>query len=594
MQLQVSQPQHPESEGSRLAEELERLQQDLMNAQQKIDDLQTNAAVAASINSSTADDSSKTVAEQISEQVGAIKQDLDLRHAERVQQAEDQYKQRADRMKNMLTKRLTDGKEQIRQSLEAEHTEALETLKKEHQEEIQSLNARHAEELDRVKKEEEVRLEQEKHIGLTGGTATSASEGGALNTTNQHQHLEAPVSEWNLSEGQLRELARINPVMQGILRNNISTQTKKVKEEQERLAEEKLKEAISKSEKEKEQAVAMEAQRQKVKLSMAEGKARMLAAKTDIVQKAATDTPQRSVSEVWEVAKVAKPAPISTLQPAAQPVQAASTAPAVTPFNSTSGPPSGTDGLAETGVPSQPNSTQPLGNPSPTSTVVRTSHQLPESPASGPTAQAQPQEQSATQTAAPSGPVQAASSSADNLQQQPSANQKQETSLLPPKPPQGQPMLNSGTGPGALQGIMAQSQSMLPRAPSGAGRGGRGGRGANASSNFQIHTSGLPSAQQEQGQSPRGQQSGRSRTGGRGRGSGRGAANTSPNTQFNTQLPGPGQGQQNRGNRGNLNAAARQFIPGSNKRPREGSVEMNEEVSEGSSGKRPRGGGRGS
>ena len=60
--------------------------------------------------------------------------------------------------------------------------------------------------------------------------------------------------------------------------------------------------------------VALAEKRSSVKLNMAENRARTAGAKLEIVKQAATETPQKPVVEVWEVAKDAKAAPI-TAQP---------------------------------------------------------------------------------------------------------------------------------------------------------------------------------------------------------------------------------------------------------------------------------------
>lgn len=566
--------QRPDQEESGRHEEIEKLHEDLRKAQQEINDLRTDAAVTASIRGASTDDDSKTIAEQVSEQVGAIRHDLDLRHAERVQLAEFQFQQRADRMKTQLTKRLTDGKDQIRQSLEAEHNEALNALKNEHQEEIKNLKARHEEELHQLKTEGALRLTEEKQKWLASNPPTSSQPQDSV--SNGQTLPEGSVSEWKISEVQLRELARTNPIMQGILRSNISTQTKKVREEQERLMEEKLREAVAKAEKEKEQAVAMEAQRQKVKLSMAEGKARVLAAKTEVVQKAATETPQQPVSEVWELAKVAKPAPTLNPQPSGHQAQGSPASTSVIPPAPGSVTPTVARNISQAGPTSQP-SLPPASNDSP---VAQQMQQL-------------SSQMSFIDHALQSLASQPAASSVTvGMEQQAHTNPSRENQSVPSKLPQGHFAANTGTGPGALRTILGQGQSMLPRLPTGAGRAGRGG--------ITPPTAQLPvpvpqNTAQRQNQHQQNQGSERSRARGRGRGQGRGNHSNLPIDPIAAELFAQAQNQQILGNsNAALNASARQFVPGGGKRQREeGPGDMGSGGNRGSGGKRPRGGNAG-
>ncbi len=619
--MQSTRAQNSGLEDSEAAATLESLRQELSRAEQELGNLRTEAAVRAAVDNAPADDGSKTVAQQVHEQVDTIRTDLDQQHAERIQQAEDQFKQRAERMKTQLTKLLTERKDQIRQDLETEHKNALERLAAEHRAEIERLNAQHQQEMGQVKQEAESRFEQAKQQW--------AAESGAQTPNPNALDMAKPVEQWNVPEPQLRELVRISPVIQGILRSNISTLVKKTREELERTAEANMTEAIAKADKEKEQAVTMEAQRQKVKLSMAEGKVRTITAKIEVVQKAATETPQRPVGEVWEVAKVAKPGPVMA------PTAPAQASPAVQPTASTTQPnqvgataATPTRAAPQSTVPSQQQQTPqnpfaqvstPQSQPTPTGfppqapsqpfgsqNAVQTQQspqqaQPPQQPASfnpfagaaavPPTQSGLPRPISAGRpgdgsqlinTAAPSIPGVVEGAQQQHQQQPPTANTRGGSgSSLPRKPSQGQPGFGAGTGPGALRGLMGQGQggqSMLPRAP------GATGRGMN---NFgqQNQTSGGPQSpttspnqggpaqpQQQMQQSTRGQSIGRGRARGRGkRGGGGGGAGGEGGGQHSDQ---GGHSQQNMvetSGSGGLNASAKQFIPGSgnNKRQRD-------------------------
>ena len=61
-------------------------------------------------------------------------------------------------MKANLTKRLTEGKNQIRLSLAAEHEQALQALRIEHEKEVERLKIRHKDELEELQRNDESKL----------------------------------------------------------------------------------------------------------------------------------------------------------------------------------------------------------------------------------------------------------------------------------------------------------------------------------------------------------------------------------------------------------------------------------------------------
>ena len=564
-------------------EELERLRQELGQARQDIENLRTDAAVSIAISNVTAEDGSKSIAQQVVEQVDAIRLDLDRRHAERVQQAEDQYQQRTDKMRTQLSKRLTERKDLIKQEVEQEHRSEIDRLSAEHDEEIRSLNARHQEELSQLRQEAESRFEQEKER-----RAAEHSSAPATQEPNAHvQDLDVPVGDWQLSEGHLRELARINPIMQGILRSNISTQVKKVREEQERACDTRVGEATAKADKEKEQAVAMEAQRQKVKLSMAEGKVRTMTAKVDVVQQAASETPERPVAEVWETARVAKPAPVTATAAAGQVAGAKPAVPIPSQVDS-AGPTQGTTQQASQPPPSpfaslnaqqaqqaQPSPTTALAPPTLQTAIPSApqAHQNPfagsgipqllQGPLSG--LQSIPRQPSFT-------PGVLINPFAQNVQAGPQLGQQQGAQSLPPRPGQGQPGASFGTGPDGPRSMIGQGQSMLPRLPGIPGRGGFGVANPIPHMALPSPTTDQDPGQQQQQQQrypqqqqPQQHKQGGGRARGRGRsGSQRKDGSDSDSFQSFGQSHPPNQGLQGGDNpKGNLNASARQFIPAS-------------------------------
>jgi nucleoprotein TPR len=163
--------------------------------------------------------------------------------------------------------------------------------------------------------------------------------------------------------------------------------------------------------------VALFEKRTAAKMNMAQNQARIAAAKIQVVSKAATETPEKPVSEVWAVAKDAKPQPIAPAAP--KPVPSDSAQPASSP------------GVEQKSASVTENATQPQ-----------------------------------EETAAANIPVEklepAAISKAETVTT-PAEGQSHQASAIP-KPAQTQ---HGGTGPAALRSL----HSNLPRG----NRGGRGG-----------------------------------------------------------------------------------------------------------------------
>ncbi|KAI9678802.1 MAG: hypothetical protein M1817_005861 [Caeruleum heppii] len=569
-QLQSSQ-QAQESSGAAhtaLTVELQQVKGQLDDVQREADELRAKAAVAESIATAPADDRSKTIEEQVSEQITAIQSNL-----------EAIFQQRADKMRAALSKRLPEAREQTRAQLEAEHLLTIDRLRHEHEQEISSL--REAE--------------------------------GQIKTDAQAQDpAREPGPEWKPSDNWVKDLVANNAVVKAMVTRNITlrlnqereTLAQKVVQEQAALAEQRIVEVQQQCEKQKEKDVAMEVQRQRVKLSMAEGKARTLTARCEIVQQAATETPQRAVGEVWEIAKVAKAAPVAA--PAAaggnvprapeqgggppQPIGTGS--PQVPTANnvvaSNAGPRPTQPADISTRSPGQyrPPTQQSPAQASP-SAGLRQPAKRPsnanlqqnasqESSAAADMPRTMPEQQDALEQAVQPEETVAEAAPPQDSGSMPLAGQQQSTSQLPTKPPQSQQQHHAGTGPGALRSLLGQGQSAIPRG-GGPARGRGGGRGGPG------QTSQLPNA-------PLTQQSSLPRGGGRGRGQGRGG-----HAQHNHSQAGGGPTNQNSagsgGRGGNMNAGARQFVPGGQKRGRDEG--MDGAGDGGNAGKRPRGGGGG-
>lgn len=396
-----------------------------------------------------------------------------------------------------------------------------------------------------------------------------------------------------LTDAQARELVAKNETIRGIIRNNIRTQLARERERErqeaqnqapaagptaEAIAElerkfneekEALKKAYDEGTEEKvRSAVELADKKSLAKISMLDSRFRTAQAKLEVVQKAAAETPQKPVVEVWEVAKTARPAPQT---PAPKPAPQGGQAAAPTPTTGQQPTPAAVQSPAPAPAQAKP--------PSP---AAEASQATPAAPAQQPSeAASQPQENAQAQQQQQPAP---ASTNQNNQPPNPFGQikqQSQQPSSLPSKPPASTGVGNHphvGSGPSALRVL----QSGLPVAR---GRGGGGRGGAPQHNPFGPQPT-EQQQQQQQEQQPQAQERGSALPRPRGgRGHGRGG---NQNVQQGTNSP-QGQGQASPSNRGGLNASARQFIPQGNKRAREDGEAGGEGGASG--GKRIRGGG---
>ena len=522
--------------------QIQKLRNDLAQAQQDAESLRATATVNSSLANTSAEEGTKSVADQVAEHVEEVRIELERRHDERVKSNDENYQKRVEAMKTQLNRKLTEGRNQIRQNMSKEHEQAIQSLKVEHEQATEQLQRRHKDEIDELRRHGETSLSElratlEKE--LQHQAPINGVEAGKVEMQN-------PGSSWRPTEQEARSFVQSNDVVRGIVKQNIISQVNKQKDEllgrvraeHEKHLADQLASAQEKSNTAKEHAVMMEGKKTVLQINMANNKAKIAQFKLDIVQKAAQHTPQKAVKEVWDGLKDAKPpqaAPSQQIQqqPVARPLTSATPA-------TTFGQPTPVAMTAQA-VPSEQSrlniqhtsgiSPGLFGRPTPTQ----------------PSTQTQSPENQDQQNIKPSdGPLSSSSSTKTTTTTATTGNPFQRP--LPSGIPQRQPQ-NSSNQPNTGSALSAPRplQSGLPVA-----RGGAAARG-----------------------NPRG----------RGSSIGRGGSSIDISS---AQAQSQGRGSPNSTG---LNSSAKQFVP-SNKRPRE----ETQDGSQGGSGseKRIRGGGTGS
>ncbi|KAF4201326.1 hypothetical protein CNMCM8927_001698 [Aspergillus lentulus] len=445
---------------------------------------------------------------------------------------------------------------------EAKANERVEKLKETYNKKMAEVRAAHRQEVERLSANQQV-AQQEPGTPISKPEQTPA--------TPSHQEGDLP----ELTDVQARALVAKNETIQTIVRNNIrakvAKETEKLKQEcaelEKKFNEEKeaLKKAYEESTDEKvKSAVELSDKKTLVRISMLDTRLRTAQAKLDVIAKAAAETPQKPVVEVWEVAKTTKAPPVqaqgaksTSAAPSAPAAPTAAPAPAQV---ATVPPPSAVAAPTATAE----NQDQQAAAPAPAqqATAAPPTGSVPAEAQPQADAQVQQPQQEAgpAQKPAPNQPANAVAQSQN----------KQQPFSLPNKPPAG--------------GVLRALQSGLPVA-----RGGRGGaRGGSHQQNpFGPQPADQQQPQQQQAQTQQSQrgtglQRGRGGRGGAGRGGHQNVqAGNAPQGQ-NPSSPG--------GGRGGLNVQARQFVPQGSKRAREDGGETGNEAGA-SGGKRMRGGG---
>jgi nucleoprotein TPR len=197
-------------------------------------------------------------------------------------------KERSDRMKDALNKRLKESKE----ALEKEKAQMQEDFK--------------------------VKMEQERAI-IMAELQAAPPQNGVPATPSRAEHNAPPqtptvatpgggnIDLGNLSDAQTRDLLSTNPTVKAIVANNIKKrvdqEARKIREEAEAAVKAEYEQKIVSA---KEQATTLTEKKSALKLNMLDRQFKTGQAKLSIVETAAKETPQRPVGEVWAIAKDAK------------------------------------------------------------------------------------------------------------------------------------------------------------------------------------------------------------------------------------------------------------------------------------------------
>jgi nucleoprotein TPR len=330
------------------AQALEKLRHELATTQQEVEALRAEALAnaqgdSAMVNAEPAA-GEKSVSEQVSEEVEGLRAEMETQHQLSLKQVEEACEKKIQNMKAGLVRQLKDGREKMREELTAEIRQQLVS---EHEVEVQKLKDEQASTIEELKKGHQAELDRLSKEGSAAVQQAQAKEQGSVKIETASTEQSSSSGLPDLTDEQAMELLKTNTRLRAIFTNNVKKSTTKETEalnqkiaekdaEISRLTSElesaraaiaslaggssdapeantaeiaELKTKLETAQKEKEAAVkqAIESAEKKAKVQISQRD--IAQAKLAVVSKAATETPEKGVAEVWEIAKIAKPVP---------------------------------------------------------------------------------------------------------------------------------------------------------------------------------------------------------------------------------------------------------------------------------------------
>lgn len=300
--------------------DLERLRAELETAKQELNAARAAAAVADAQPTASAESAAPIISEEmLEERVAERRAELEAVYKEKETILDVKFDARSEKMKTQLNAKLQESRDRTNRQLEEQ--------KAAHMAEIEKLKA----------------------SVVQPSTPSQAGPAPAEQTVKAE---ESPADESksdptaNMTEKQVQALVASNPTILEMIKRNVQSKVKQAQENLKVEFEKKTAETQATFDQQKKEAVdaarVLEGKKSNVRISMTEKRVAGAQAKLDVIETAARDTPQRPVSEVWNIAKDAKPAvaaPGDTTQPKTaaipqqkqQPQQQSST-PATNPF----------------------------------------------------------------------------------------------------------------------------------------------------------------------------------------------------------------------------------------------------------------------
>lgn len=447
-------------------------------------------ATAPTPGSSSLSDEERAALEAKVVEAEARAAEFEAKAKELEEHADSIIKQRSEKMKTALNKKLAEAKEELAKQVQAEKDAVIQQQNGEterQKEELQKeFNLKLQQELAIIKAEHQTSGPPNGVQGVPPSTPAKPSNGQGPQTPTVGTPGLIDLSK--LGDAETRDLLMKNATVMNVIKTNVKNkvamETKKAREEVEAAIKTEYEQKINTA---REQAAALTEKKSALRINMLDRQFKTAQAKFSVVEVAAKETPQRPVVEVWNIAKDAKPvipAPAPVSAQAAPAAIQTTPAPAPAPAPAPSVPATAT-GKLETrpgDVPTAANREpdKSVSTPTPTSATEETKPQ----PSSIPAPQPGTAQPTAAPTANPFGQSITTPAAGNPFAGTPAAGQQP-----PPPQQQHQQQQQQGQGSGPPQ---PAPRSSIPRGGAGGGRGrgtyqagpGRGGQGQRGRGGF--------------------------------------------------------------------------------------------------------------
>jgi nucleoprotein TPR len=354
------------------SEALEKLREELAVAQREVETLRSDALANAQgdttmMNAEPAA-GEKSVSEQVAEEVERLRVDMESQHQVSIKQVEESCEKKIQSMKANLQRQLKEEREKMREELTAETRQQLVS---EHEVEVQKLKDDQAATIETLKNEHKAELERLSKEGSAAVQQAQNKEQANVKPEASSEQAQTSGDLPDIDDAQAIELLKSNTKLRAIFTTNVKKSvgketealTLKIAEKDAEISRlttelesaratvaslaggsgdapqantaeiEELRKKIENAQKEREAAVKQAVDQAEMKTKLQLSQRDIAQAKIAMISKAATETPDKGVGEVWEIAKLAKPAPKvtpATPKPAATaPAAPASAAPAI-------------------------------------------------------------------------------------------------------------------------------------------------------------------------------------------------------------------------------------------------------------------------
>lgn len=358
--------------------ELESLNAQKLGAEQQLESLRTEMQTAVAERDQTIQQLQESASQQAGEanEQPAPAQTTDTPAASGAPGLSDEDRKALEEKIADAEKRAAEAEEkanEVENNIQASIKDRLDRMKDTLNTKLKEKNAKMEEERKKMEEDFELKLQQEKAIWNAENPPQTAAAPAAQEPGTPKAEVPNPTEPstpglgpelGQMDDAAMRSFLSSNATAKSIITANIRKRVEAAKSEAASDMEGKIASA-------REQAQMLEAKKSTLRINMSDNKLKAAQAKLGVVEKAANETPEKPVGEVWEVAKVAKPEPAASGAAASTPAKPTPQKPAPTgdapetPAAQNTGASAPADGPQAAATPQAPSTTTPAQTANP-------------------------------------------------------------------------------------------------------------------------------------------------------------------------------------------------------------------------------------